>query len=85
MLEAAAGKFGLDLQFTGIDWANCDYYLQHGAMMPADWFEQLEGFVSCPGTERAIALASEKGRQDVLKDVFIVDDQDGHGLDSVCG
>jgi tartrate dehydrogenase/decarboxylase/D-malate dehydrogenase len=44
VLAAAADKFELDLQFTMIDWANCDYYLQHGEMMPADWFEQLKGF-----------------------------------------
>ncbi|WP_313952645.1 tartrate dehydrogenase [Accumulibacter sp.] len=44
VLAAAAGKFDLDLQFTPIDWAHCDYYLQHATMMPADWFEQLEGF-----------------------------------------
>ena len=44
VLEAAAGRFALDLRFTTIDWANCDYYLEHGEMMPADWFEQLRGF-----------------------------------------
>lgn len=44
VLAAAADKFDLDLQFTTMDWANCDYYLQHGEMMPADWFEQLKGF-----------------------------------------
>ncbi|HCZ15141.1 MAG TPA: tartrate dehydrogenase [Accumulibacter sp.] len=44
VLEAAAGRFALDLRFTTIDWANCDYYLEHGEMMPADWFEQLGGF-----------------------------------------
>jgi tartrate dehydrogenase/decarboxylase/D-malate dehydrogenase len=44
VLAAVADKFDLDLQFTMIDWANCDYYLQHGEMMPADWFEQLKGF-----------------------------------------
>ncbi|WP_291993006.1 tartrate dehydrogenase [Candidatus Accumulibacter sp. ACC003] len=44
VLEAAAGKFGFDLQFTTMDWANCDYYLEHGEMMPADWFEQLKDF-----------------------------------------
>jgi len=44
VLAAVADKFDLDLQFTTMDWANCDYYLQHGEMMPADWFEQLKGF-----------------------------------------
>ncbi len=44
VLDAAARRFGLDLQFTHFDWAHCDYYMQHGQMMPADWFEQLRGF-----------------------------------------
>jgi tartrate dehydrogenase/decarboxylase/D-malate dehydrogenase len=26
-----------------IDWASCDYYQQHGQMMPDDWKAQLEG------------------------------------------
>lgn len=43
-VEAAARKFGIDLQFTTFEWANCDYYLKHGSMMPADWFEQLKHF-----------------------------------------
>jgi len=43
-VETAARKFGIDLQFTTFDWANCDYYLKHGSMMPADWFEQLKYF-----------------------------------------
>jgi len=44
VLEAAMGRFGLELEFTTFDWAHCDYYLQHGEMMPADWFEQLKDF-----------------------------------------
>ncbi len=43
MMEAVAGKFGIDLAFTHFDWS-CDYYAQHGKMMPDDWFEQLHGF-----------------------------------------
>jgi tartrate dehydrogenase/decarboxylase/D-malate dehydrogenase len=43
-VEAAARRFGLDLQFTTIEWANCDWCLQHGQMMPDDWFEQLSAF-----------------------------------------
>jgi tartrate dehydrogenase/decarboxylase/D-malate dehydrogenase len=43
-LKAAAGKFGIGLEFTTFEWANCDYYLQHGQMMPDDWLEQLSGF-----------------------------------------
>lgn len=43
-LQAAADKFGIALELTTFDWANCDYYIQHGEMMPSDWFEQLKGF-----------------------------------------
>ena len=43
VLDAAARRFGLGLEFITIDWANCDYYLQHGQMMPDDWRAQLEG------------------------------------------
>jgi len=44
VLDAAMKKFGLDLEFTPFEWANCDYYLKHGQMMPDDWFDQLKGF-----------------------------------------
>ncbi|GAA3582374.1 multifunctional D-malate/3-isopropylmalate/tartarate dehydrogenase [Gibbsiella greigii] len=44
VLHAAAERWSLDLQFETFAWANCDYYLQHGQMMPDDWFEQLKGF-----------------------------------------
>lgn len=40
-LETAARKFNIDLDLKTYDWANCDYYLQHGRMMPDDWFDQL--------------------------------------------
>ncbi|QDF99432.1 tartrate dehydrogenase [Azoarcus sp. DD4] len=43
-VQAAAAKFDIALEFTAFDWAHCDYYLQHGKMMPDDWFEQLKGF-----------------------------------------
>ncbi len=43
VVEAAARKFGIPLDIRHFDWANCDYYLKHGAMMPADWKAQLEG------------------------------------------
>ncbi|WP_136414024.1 tartrate dehydrogenase [Herbaspirillum sp. ST 5-3] len=43
-VEAAARKFNIALEFTTFEWANCDYYLQHGKMMPDDWFEQLSQF-----------------------------------------
>lgn len=42
VLEKAASRFGFDLQFTNIEWASCDYYRQHGDMMPTDWKSQLQ-------------------------------------------
>lgn len=44
VVEAAARRFGISLQFTQFDWAHCEYFLQHGQMMPDDWFAQLKGF-----------------------------------------
>ena len=43
-LEAAGRRFGISLYFETFEWASCDYYLQHGKMMPDDWFAQLRGF-----------------------------------------
>ncbi|WP_020652919.1 tartrate dehydrogenase [Massilia niastensis] len=43
VLEAAAKRFGLQLEFTHFEWASCDYYLKTGDMMPPDWKEQLSG------------------------------------------
>src|SRR3954471_18638547 len=37
VLEAAGAKFGFALQQDWFDFASCDYYLAHGAMMPDDW------------------------------------------------
>ncbi len=44
VLQAADRRFDLQLQFTPFDWAHCDYYLQHGKMMPDDWKAQLATF-----------------------------------------
>lgn len=44
VLEKVASQFDLPLEFTQFDWAHCDYYLQHGKMMPDDWFDQLKSF-----------------------------------------
>ena len=43
-LQAAARRFDIELEFTTFEWADCDYYAQHGKMMPDDWREQLAGF-----------------------------------------
>ena len=44
VVQAAAARHGLALEFEHFEWASCDYYLQHGKMMPDDWFQQLQGF-----------------------------------------
>ena len=41
-LDAAAKRFGINLQYTHIDWASCDYYAKTGSMMPEDWKAQLQ-------------------------------------------
>jgi tartrate dehydrogenase/decarboxylase/D-malate dehydrogenase len=43
VLDAAAERFGLKLEYTHIDWASCDYYAQTGRMMPEDWKKRLAG------------------------------------------
>lgn len=43
-LDAAARRFGIALDITEFDFANCAYFARHGQMMPADWKEQLAGF-----------------------------------------
>ena len=43
VLDAAAKRFGIDLELTHIEWASCDYYQANGQMMPDDWKSQLEG------------------------------------------
>jgi len=43
VLEAAAKRFDIALEFTQFEWASCDYYLKTGDMMPPDWKEQLSG------------------------------------------
>ena len=43
VLDAAARRFGITLNYTHIDWASCDYYAQTGQMMPDDWKARLAG------------------------------------------
>lgn len=43
VLEVVERRFGVALDLQPIAWASCDYYLQHGEMMPADWKAQLQG------------------------------------------
>jgi len=41
VIQAAAARFGFTLECRTIAWASCDYYAEHGQMMPDDWKEQL--------------------------------------------
>ncbi|NDG41913.1 MAG: tartrate dehydrogenase [Betaproteobacteria bacterium] len=43
VLAATVKRFGLALDFRPIDWASCDWYAQHGQMMPDDWKDQIGG------------------------------------------
>ncbi|MAX32913.1 MAG: tartrate dehydrogenase, partial [Halomonadaceae bacterium] len=43
-LEAAAKRFGIELQLEPFDFASCDYYLEHGQMLPDDWHATLSQF-----------------------------------------
>ncbi len=41
VLEAACDKFDIKLDFEHFDFASCDYYAQHGQMMPDNWKDLL--------------------------------------------
>lgn len=43
VLEAAAARFGIALEFAHFDWS-CERYLRTGSMMPDDWYETLSSF-----------------------------------------
>jgi 3-isopropylmalate dehydrogenase len=43
VMEAAARKFGIDLQFDHFDFSSWDYFEKHGKMLPDDWKEQIGG------------------------------------------
>ena len=43
VLAAAAQRFNLAIESTPIEWASCDYFAQHGQMMPNDWKAQIGG------------------------------------------
>ena len=42
-LDAAARRFGIDLQVDEFDFANCAYFAKHGEMMPSDWKDRIGG------------------------------------------
>jgi tartrate dehydrogenase/decarboxylase/D-malate dehydrogenase len=43
VLDAAARRFGIDLQFDHFDFSSCDYFERHGQMLPDDWKQQIGG------------------------------------------
>ena len=43
VLDAAARRFRIGLEYRHIEWASCDYYAATGRMMPDDWKERLSG------------------------------------------
>ena len=43
VLDAAAARFGLALDYRHLDWACAEHFQSHGQMMPGDWKRQLEG------------------------------------------
>jgi tartrate dehydrogenase/decarboxylase/D-malate dehydrogenase len=44
VLDVAARKFGFELEWTWFDFSCADYYVEHGKMMPDDWFEILKPY-----------------------------------------
>ena len=43
VMEAAATRFGIDLQFDHFDFSSCDYFEKHGKMLPDNWKELIGG------------------------------------------
>ncbi len=41
VLQAAASRYGIALELEHFDFASCDYYAQHGQMMPDNWKDLL--------------------------------------------
>ncbi len=44
VLQAAARKFSVDIQWEWFEFASCDYWAKHGKMMPENWVNILSGF-----------------------------------------
>ena len=41
VMDAAARKFGIDLQFDHFDFSSWDYFEKHGQMLPDNWKDQI--------------------------------------------
>ncbi len=44
VMDAAAGLFNIEIAWEWFDFASADYWLQHGKMLPDDWFATLASF-----------------------------------------
>jgi len=62
VLEAAGRKYGIELAWDELPWS-CEYYAQHGKMMPEDGLAQIRGHdaiflgaVGFPGVPDHISL-----------------------------
>ena len=62
VLEALTGRYGFEIKFEEFPYG-CQYYLEHGVMMPADGLEKLSGFdaillgaVGAPGVADHVSL-----------------------------
>jgi tartrate dehydrogenase/decarboxylase/D-malate dehydrogenase len=42
-LDAVSRRFGIELAYDHFDFASCDYYAEHGKMLPDDWKDQIGG------------------------------------------
>lgn len=56
VLEAAAAKAGLQLNFKEFDWS-CETYLSTGRMMPEDGIDQIRPLADCSWPGPAIGVA----------------------------
>ncbi|MCB2018173.1 MAG: tartrate dehydrogenase, partial [Hydrogenophaga sp.] len=43
VLEAAASRFDIGLQFDHFDFSSCAYYERYGKMLPDNWKDQIGG------------------------------------------
>ncbi|MDH5394184.1 MAG: tartrate dehydrogenase [Gammaproteobacteria bacterium] len=62
VLDAVAGKFGIEFEYDYFDWS-CEYYAKHGRMMPEDGIAQIRhhdavflGAVGFPGVADHVSL-----------------------------
>ncbi len=43
VVERVAARHAVRIEWAWKEWASCDWFVAHGAMMPDDWYEQLAG------------------------------------------